>query len=51
MLIVKQGEMGIKTSIITVSTHGMNPASATMCGMKIVVVWTVAKENEGCRGK
>ena len=31
--------------IILVSAHGMNPASASMCGMKIVSVGTDAKGN------
>ena len=31
--------------IILVSAHGMNPASASMCGMKIVYVGTYAKGN------
>lgn len=31
--------------IITVSAHGTNPASAAMCGMKIVSVGTDAKGN------
>lgn len=31
--------------IIPVSAHGTNPASAAMCGMKIVSVGTDAKGN------
>lgn len=31
--------------IIPVSAHGTNPASAAMCGMKIVAVGTDAKGN------
>ena len=31
--------------IIPISAHGMNPASASMCGMKIVSVGTDAKGN------
>lgn len=31
--------------IIPVSAHGTNPASAAMCGMKIVVVGTDSKGN------
>lgn len=31
--------------IIPVSAHGTNPASAAMCGMKIVTIGTDAKGN------
>lgn len=31
--------------IIPVSAHGTNPASAAMCGMKIVIIGTDAKGN------
>ncbi|CAI9298850.1 unnamed protein product [Lactuca saligna] len=31
--------------IIPVSTHGTNPTSATMCGMKIIIVGTDSKGN------
>ena len=40
-----QGDHHRNVCIIPVSAHGTNPASAAMCGMKIVSVGTDAKGN------
>merc|ERR1719199_2203001 len=40
-----RGDHHRNVCIILVSAHGTNPASATMCGMKIVVVGTDDKGN------
>ena len=40
-----RGDHHRNVCIIPVSAHGTNPASAAMCGMKIVAVGTDAKGN------
>ena len=40
-----RGDHHRNVCIIPVSAHGTNPASAAMCGMKIVSVGTDAKGN------
>jgi glycine dehydrogenase len=40
-----RGDHQRNVCIIPVSAHGTNPASAAMCGMKIVVVGTDDKGN------
>lgn len=40
-----KGDHHRNVCIIPVSAHGTNPASAAMCGMKIVAVGTDAKGN------
>ena len=40
-----RGDHHRNVCIIPVSSHGTNPASAAMCGMKIVAVGTDAKGN------
>ena len=40
-----RGDTHRNVCIIPVSAHGTNPASAAMCGMKIVTVGTDAKGN------
>jgi glycine cleavage system protein P-like pyridoxal-binding family len=40
-----RGDHQRNVCIIPVSAHGTNPASAAMCGMKIVVVGTDEKGN------
>ncbi|KAL8484428.1 hypothetical protein ACS0TY_026921 [Phlomoides rotata] len=40
-----RGDHHRNVCIIPVSAHGMNPASAAMCGMKIVAIGTDYKGN------
>lgn len=44
-MLQSRGDHHRNVCIIPVSAHGTNPASAAMCGMKIVAVGTDAKGN------
>ena len=52
-----RGDQHRDVCLIPVSAHGTNPASAAMCGMKIVVIGTDAKGNidvaelQGCKAE
>lgn len=45
MLLQSRGDSHRNVCIIPDSAHGTNPASAAMCGMKIVAVGTDSKGN------